>query len=132
MALYTHTYTHRLIHTHTHTYIYIYIHICISWLCIYLYISNIYPSIYLSIYLSICPSVYLSIYLSIYIYILQNLVFDRSHKNGKIFPFLWLWFDAMIYCQNFRHDTLSAVFLFFDAWHFGSSFSFLWYMKICQ
>ena len=64
-------------------------------------------------------------YIHIYLYfMIISWLFDHSHKNRKIFPFLWLWFDAMIYCQNFRHDVLSAVFLFFDTWKLVDRFSF--------
>ena len=86
---------HGSLHTHTHTHTHIQTH---TYFCISM--------------------------LCVYIYIHTYIVFDHSHKNGKIFPFLWLWFDAMMYCQNFRHDTLSAVFPFFDTWKFVNRYFF--------
>ena len=97
-------FTHTHTRAHTHTYIYI----CISWLCIYIYIY-------------------------IYIYILQNLVFDHSHKNGKTYVYdLTQWYIVRILdmtaCQQFflslTYDTLLAVFPFFDTWKLVNRFSF--------
>ena len=60
------------------------------------------------------------------------------------FPFsyiyFWCWYITLsavpppffFFFFFLRHDNLSAVFPFFDAYHFISSFSFVWYIKVSE